>query len=85
MKTSPFEMTNYCDYWVAEYSQSQGSYNVCRMDEMIIRNIRSVVMKTRNDWVMLGVFSTYEKADEEINYFRTLVETSLDRKRVIAR
>lgn len=57
-----------------EYSKSQQSYNICTMDEMIKRNIKSMIIESENDWFLLGVFGSYEKASQEMKVFSELID-----------
>lgn len=60
-------INNYC---VAEYSHSQNNFHCDYLSVSINRNINSVKDNKSSDWITIGIFETWEKAQEFIEEFK---------------
>lgn len=52
------------ELWVAEYSASQDAFHVETLQEALNSNFRMVVNKNNNDYLIFGIFRTYDEANK---------------------
>ena len=65
----------YLDDYVVEYSLSQNSFNILTWKELLNKNARMILgYKKSSDYMVIGVATTREEADNLKNHFLQQLE-----------
>ena len=57
-------------YYVAEYSFSQNNFHCDRLDTSITKNKDACFNGQESDWIIIGIFDTWEETQNFINEFK---------------
>ena len=58
------------DYYVVEFSTRQKFFHISTFKESIESNIRTALNNIDNDYKIIGIFETYEQANDFCNQYR---------------
>lgn len=58
---------SYLQLYTLEYSTSQDAYHIARLGEIIKVNLDMIYRGKSNDYLLIGVFNSYEEAFEFMN------------------
>lgn len=62
------------EYWVVEYSFSQNAFHVDLLTNAIKNNLSCFISKKENDYQILAICNSYEKATEKYKIYKTYLE-----------